>query len=102
MKYLLMVAFLLIAPAALAVPSGPPVDVLALLPMLFGEYGSTIATWLAIVLAIWTQVRTFIPARWLAKLPQPVIDWLERAAGNRGTASNDPWNDPAHVKRVKS
>ncbi|MBT2925321.1 hypothetical protein PN39_05455 [Vibrio anguillarum] len=104
MKYLLLVAFFLIAPAALAsgVPQEvPPVDWVTLLAVLFGEHGKTIAAWVSVVLVIWSQVRQLIPPEWMAKLPTWLITFLEFLAANKGRASNELINDPQHIKRVK-
>ncbi|EPX4144422.1 hypothetical protein ACW0FS_004100 [Vibrio vulnificus] len=105
MKYLLMVAFFLIAPAALASgvsPEVPPVDWVTLLAVLFGEHGKTIAGWVSVVLVVWSQVRQLIPPQWMAKLPNWLIDVLEFLAANKGKAGNEAWNDPKHIKRVKT
>ncbi|OCH31824.1 hypothetical protein A6E13_16515 [Aliivibrio fischeri] len=104
MKYLMMVAFFMIAPAAFASGLSPefiPFDWMALLTTLFGEYGQAIGGWIAVGLVVWSQVRQLIPPSWLAKLPDWLITLIEWLAANKGTASNDLGNDPKHIKRVK-
>ena len=34
------------------------------------------------------QLRPLVPAEWMAKLPEPLIKLIERAAGNWGSAQN--------------
>ncbi|UPR55293.1 hypothetical protein ITG09_24270 (plasmid) [Vibrio cyclitrophicus] len=103
MKHLLMVAFFLIAPAALASgvsPELPPVDWVTLLTVFGGEYGKVIAAWVSVALVVWSQVRQLIPPEWMAKLPTWLITLLEFLAANKGRASNELINDPKHIKRV--
>lgn len=105
MKYLLMVAFFLIAPAAVAsgaAPELPPVDWITLLTVFGGEYGKVIAAWVSVALVVWSQVRQLIPPQWLAKLPTWLIDVLEFLAANKGKAGNEVWNDPKHFKQAKT
>ncbi|EGQ7740910.1 MULTISPECIES: hypothetical protein [unclassified Vibrio] len=105
MKYLFMVAFLLIGPAAIAsgaVPEVPPFDWFAFLVAAFGEHGKVIAAWVSALLVVWSQVRQLIPPEWMAKLPNWLIDLLEFLAANKGKAANEAWNDPKHIKRVKT
>ncbi|EGQ7854384.1 hypothetical protein ABMX64_20145 [Vibrio vulnificus] len=104
MKYLLMVIFFLITPAALAsglAPESMMFDWASVLTALFGEHGKAIAAWVSVALVIWSQVRQLIPPSWMAKLPNWLIDLLEFLAANKGTASNEAWYDPKHLKRVK-
>lgn len=105
MKYLLMVMFFLITPAVLAADpaqNSPMFDWAELLAVLFGEHGKTIAAWVSVVLVVWSQVRQLISPQWMAKLPNWLIDVLEFLAANKGKACNETWNDPKHIKRVKT
>jgi len=79
---------------------------LALLDLLAVFLGSEkAAQWLSVlglVGFIFTQLRAWLPAHWLAKLPRWLVNLLEVLAGNYRRAKNETISTPrATVKRSK-
>lgn len=100
MKYLLLFAFMVIAPAAMA-STDPAIDIPALLTLVLGDKAASIVVVISVVGYLWAQCRQLIPARYLAKLPTWLITGLELLAANKGQAANELDKDPRHVKRVR-
>ncbi len=98
MKFVTLLILVCLAPFAMAATATPEFDWAALLSGLFGETGKAIAGWIGFGLVVWSQLRQIIPAKYLAKLPDWVIDVLEFLAANKGQAANDMTNDPRYVK----
>lgn len=48
---------------------------------------------------LFTQLRAWIPADWLAKLPRWVVVLMERAAGNYRKAGNEVTNNPDSYRK---
>ncbi|WP_136487861.1 hypothetical protein [Vibrio sp. H11] len=103
-KWLCLVTMVLFTPFALASAevADPALtfDWPMVLTTLLGDTGQVIALWVTGFLVIWSQLRQLIPPKWLAKLPTWLIAFLEFLAANRGTATNDVFNDPLHHKKT--
>lgn len=74
-------------------------EAMALIQMLGGEHASKVVAAIGVTGYAWAQLRQFIPARWLAKLPNWAIRFLETAAANRGQSRNNHFVDPQALKR---
>lgn len=69
---------------------------------LFPANAEKIIAILSLIIAIWTQVRQYIPPNKLAKLPSGLIKVLEVLAGNRKYSANAPHTDPIQLKHMNT
>lgn len=75
------------------------IDIITLIRELLGDKAAYALVSLSIIGYIWCQVRQLISPKLMAKLPAPLISFLEFAAGNRGLAANNRYCDPKEHKR---
>lgn len=70
------------------------------LSVLFGsEQAKTWITVISLACYVFTQVRAWLPAKWLAKLPRRLVNLMELLAGNYRNACNEIRNNPESYRK---
>lgn len=110
-KTVLMVWLAAVALAVLAMPQAVmaselvtnPDHTVALVELLAVFLGSEqAAQWLTVlglVGYVFTQLRAWLPAHWLAKLPRWLVSLMEVLAGNYRKAGNETTNNPNSYRK---